>query len=290
MTQSELSRSLGPLPEALACWGPRPEEGPLRPGGEPFFFPGGPVGVLLIHGFTGAPQEMRRLGVFLAQQGRTVLGIRLPGHGTRPEDLRRVTWRDWTEAVALGADVLRERCRAVFLCGLSLGGVLALYEAARRPPDGLIVMASPYRIREIRLRFLCLMKRLIPNVRKGPSDLRDPEARAEQVSYPWYPLTAVEEVLRALQAATACLSQVRCPTLLIYSRSDRTVPPDQGWAIYHRLGSSDKTIHWLVHSGHVIPEDIEREEAFAQIDRFIRRVADQAMERNGALGLIPCER
>ncbi|WP_376793390.1 alpha/beta hydrolase [Thermoflexus sp.] len=248
------------------------------------------MGILLIHGFTGAPQEMRRLGVFLAQRGRTVLGIRLPGHGTRPEDLRQVTWRDWTEAVALGADTLREQCRAVFLCGLSLGGVLALYEAARRPPDGLIVMASPYRIRDVRLRFLWLLKRLVPNVRKGPSDLRDPEAQAQQVSYPWYPLTAVEELLRALRAATARLSQVRCPTLLIYSRSDRTVPPDHGWAIYHRLGSSDKTVHWLVGSGHVIPEDIEREEAFAQIDRFIRRVASQAMERNGAPRLAPCER
>ncbi|HXF69301.1 MAG TPA: alpha/beta fold hydrolase [Thermoflexus sp.] len=277
MAQSD-PRSADRLPEVLARWGPRPGEGPLCPGGEPFFFPGGPVGILLIHGFTGAPQEMRRLGVFLAQQGRTVLGIRLPGHGTRPEDLRQVTWRDWTEAVAWGADVLRERCEAVFLCGLSLGGVLALYEAAQRPPDGLIVMASPYRIRDVRLRFLWLLKWLVPKVRKGPSNLRDPEARAKLVSYPWYPLAAVEELLRALQATAARLSRVCCPTLLIYSRSDRSVPPDQGWAIYHRLGSSDKTIHWLVRSGHVIPEDIEREEAFAQIDRFIRRVVGRKTE------------
>ncbi len=261
--------------EVLARWGPHAGEGPLRPGGEPFFFPGGPIGVLLIHGFTGAPHEMRRLGVFLADRGMTALGIRLPGHGTRPEDLRQVTWRDWAEAVAMGAETLRERCERVFLCGLSLGGVLALYEAARRPPDGLIVMASPYRIRDIRLHFLWLLKRLIPNVGKPSPELRDPEARAEQVSYSWYPLTAVEELLHVLRAAAACLPQVRCPALLIYSRSDRTVPPDHGWAIYHRLGSPDKTIHWLVHSGHVIPEDIEREEAFEQIERFIRRVVER---------------
>ncbi len=259
----------------LTRWGPRLGEGPLRPGGEPFFFSGGPIGVLLIHGFTGAPQEMRPLGVFLADRGLTALGIRLPGHGTRPEDLRQVTWRDWTEAVAAGAQTLRERCEQVFLCGLSLGGVLALYEAARRPPDGLIVMASPYRIRDIRLHFLWLLKRLIPNVGKPSSDLRDPEAQAERVSYSWYPLAVVEEVLRVLRATAARLPQVRCPALLIYSRSDRTVLPDQGWTIYHRLGSADKTIHWLVHSGHVIPEDIEREEAFEQIERFIRRVVER---------------
>lgn len=261
--------------DVLIRWGPRLGEGPLRPGGEPFFCPGGPIGVLLIHGFTGAPQEMRRLGVFLADRGMTVLGIRLPGHGTRPEDLRQVTWQDWAEAVAIGAETLRERCTWVFLCGLSMGGVLALYEAARRPSDGLIVMASPYRIRDVRLRFLWLLKRLIPNVGKPSSDLRDPEAQANRVSYSWYPLAAVEELLHLLRATTACLPQVRCPTLLIYSRSDRTVPPDHGWAIYHRLGSPDKTIHWLVHSGHVIPEDIEREEAFERIERFIRRVVER---------------
>jgi carboxylesterase len=161
----------------------------------------------------------------------------------------------------------------VFLCGLSLGGLLVLYEATRRPPDGLIVMASPYRIRDVRLRFLWLLKRLFPYAGKGPSDLRDPEVQREHVSYSRYPLSAVEELLRVLRAATSGLPQVRCPTLLIYSYADRTVPPDQGWMIYHRLGSADKTIHWLIRSGHVIPEDVEREEAFEQIARFIRRVA-----------------
>jgi len=259
----------------LNRWAPQPGEGPLQPGGEPFAFAGGPIGVLLVHGFTGAPQEMRRLGDFLAAKRMTVLGIRLPGHGTRPEDLERVTWRDWLEAVARGADLLRGRCARVFVCGLSLGGLLVLCEAARRPPDGLIVMASPYRIRDVRLRFLWLLKRLFPYTGKGPSDLRDPEVRAEHVSYSRYPLSAVEEVLRVLRAATSSLPQVCCPALLIYSYADRTVPPDQGWVIYHRLGSTDKTIHWLTQSGHVIPEDVEREEAFDQIARFIQRVAGE---------------
>lgn len=259
----------------LADWGPRPGEGPLRPWGEPFFFPGGPVGVLLVHGFTGGPQEMRGLGAFLAGKGFTALGVRLPGHGTRPEDLWRVRWPDWAEAVAAGAAVLRERCRWVFLCGLSLGGLLVLYEAAQRPPDGVIVMASPYRIRDIRLRFLWLLKRLFPTVGKGPSELRDPEIQAMHGSYPWYPLAAVEELLGVLRAVGGCLPQVRCPALLIYSQADRTVRPEQGWAIYHRLGSTDKIIHWLMRSGHVIPEDLDREEAFDQIHRFICRVVEE---------------
>lgn len=257
----------------LAPWGRRPWEGPLRSVGEPFFFAGDSVGVLLIHGFTGTPREMRPLGEALAKKGRTVLGIRLPGHGTRPEDLRRVSWQDWAEAVAQGAAVLREQCKQVFLCGLSLGGVLALYEAVQRSPDGLIVMASPYRITDIRLRFLWLLKWIFPYVGNKPSDPRDLEADTEQASYSWYPVVAVEELVQAIQAMAARLSEVRCPALLIYSRADPTVPPDHGWWIYHHLGSRDKTIHWLTRSGHVIPEDVEREEVFEQVHRFIQRVA-----------------
>ncbi|MBE9479637.1 MAG: carboxylesterase, partial [Chloroflexi bacterium] len=39
--------------------------------GEPFFYPGNAVGCLLVHGFPGAPEEMRWLGEHLAKQGYT---------------------------------------------------------------------------------------------------------------------------------------------------------------------------------------------------------------------------
>ncbi len=42
----------------------------LDPSG--FDLPGGPVGVLLIHGFTGAPTEMRLMAEYLHARGMTV--------------------------------------------------------------------------------------------------------------------------------------------------------------------------------------------------------------------------
>ena len=71
----------------------------LIPTAEPFLFPRGPVGVLLIHGFTGTPKEMRWMGEYLANQGFTTLGIRLVGHATDPQDMLRVRWRDWASDV-----------------------------------------------------------------------------------------------------------------------------------------------------------------------------------------------
>ena len=59
----------------------------IIPGAEPFFYRGGPIGALLIHGFTGAPKEMRLLAEALAAEGLTVLGVRL----TRDPESRKLT-------------------------------------------------------------------------------------------------------------------------------------------------------------------------------------------------------
>ena len=64
------------------------------PGTEPFEHTGGPVGVLLCHGFTGSPQTLRPWAEYLAQQGLTVSLPRLPGHGTTWQDLAGTGWLD----------------------------------------------------------------------------------------------------------------------------------------------------------------------------------------------------
>ena len=82
----------------------------LLPGAEPFSFEGGPTGVLLIHGFTGCPQSVRPWGEFLAAAGLTVVGPRLPGHGTRVEDMAASRWEDWYAEAERSYTALRSRC------------------------------------------------------------------------------------------------------------------------------------------------------------------------------------
>ena len=60
-----------------------------------FYYKGSNTGVLLIHGFTGTPSEVRLLGEFLKDKGYTVRGILLKGHGTTIEDMRKCGYRDW---------------------------------------------------------------------------------------------------------------------------------------------------------------------------------------------------
>src|SRR5262245_27456874 len=106
----------------------------LQPSPQPFWL--GPddarAGVLLVHGFTGTPFEMRLVGEALARRGLQVLAPLLAGHAGTTEDLRKTGWRDWLASVEQGFDALRARTERVAVCGLSLGGLLTLELARRR--------------------------------------------------------------------------------------------------------------------------------------------------------------
>lgn len=104
-----------------------------------FHLRGGRAGVLLIHGLTGTPTEMRYVGNCLQRAGFSVLGVQLAGHCGDVEDLLATGWRDWAASVTQAADQLREDVDHLFVAGLSMGAVLALKLAIDRPAqvDGL---------------------------------------------------------------------------------------------------------------------------------------------------------
>ena len=71
----------------------------LLRGAGSYFFEGSPVGCLLVHGMGSTPYQVRSLGEYLAWQGLTVLGIRLPGHGTTLDELEQTTAQQWLTAL-----------------------------------------------------------------------------------------------------------------------------------------------------------------------------------------------
>lgn len=98
-----------------------------------FYLPGGRNGVLLIHGLTGTPTEMRIIGKGLHKAGFTVYGMQLAGHCGSEEDLCQTRWQDWYESVEQAADFLSEKVDNLFVAGLSMGALLSLKLAADRP-------------------------------------------------------------------------------------------------------------------------------------------------------------
>lgn len=242
------------------------------PTAEPFFFPGGKISCLLIHGFTGTPKEMRPLGERLANAGYTVYGPRLPGHATQPEDLIRMRWQDWLACVEDGYTLLSSIAQQTYLIGLSLGGMLSLIAAARFPVAGVVAAATLHHPPDDpRLPFVKPISLVKPFFPKSAPVWFDKQAEADHVSYPADPTRGYAEIKIILEMMRAALPQITAPVLLINSINDPTVLHKDGHleAILAGLSSSPSQSVLVEKSGHVVTEDMERDVVAEHILRFI---------------------
>src|SRR5579862_7709905 len=115
---------------------------PILEGAEPASFPGGPHGVLVLHGFTGNPVSMRPLAEAIAAAGYAVELPLLPGHGTALEDMLPTRWSDWLGAADAAYRGLAARVDKVAVAGLSMGGTLAVRLAADHPETAALVTVN----------------------------------------------------------------------------------------------------------------------------------------------------
>ena len=117
---------------------------------------------LLIHGFSGSPPEMRWLGEYLAAKGVHVEGVRLAGHGTAPEELSDLTWRDWVRSAEEGLERIKREGRRIVLVGFSMGGLLALRLCLANPEvAGVVTISSPISFRDPRIHLIPAVRHVV---------------------------------------------------------------------------------------------------------------------------------
>ncbi|AXU95521.1 MAG TPA: alpha/beta hydrolase [Erwinia persicina] len=103
------------------------------------------IGVLLIHGLTGTPNEMRGIARELNQAGHTVCAVQLAGHCGSADDLISTCWQDWYQSVIDAAKRLRQQVDCLIVGGLSMGALLALKYASDFPVNGVLVYSATFR-------------------------------------------------------------------------------------------------------------------------------------------------
>jgi esterase/lipase/1-acyl-sn-glycerol-3-phosphate acyltransferase len=233
------------------------------------------AGVLLIHGYLAAPEEVRAMAGHFEANGYAVYAARLRGHGTSPEDLAQTPWEEWYESVNRGYAIIKSLTDNIIIGGFSTGGVLALLAAGKKGNKIKAVFAinAPLQLRNYMARFassIVSMNSLLARLKGGSSwDYVENAPENEHINYTRNPVTGVKELGEAMRAMEDVLGNVCVPTLLIQSHRDPTVDPISAAAIYERLGTVEKELTYFNHDRHGIVNGQGSEEVFDRVDRFL---------------------
>lgn len=259
-----------------------------------FFLPGGRAGVLLVHGLTGTPSEMRFVGKGLQAREFTVLGVQLAGHCEDERALIATGWRDWYASVEEAADRLSRQVEHLFVAGLSMGAVLALRLAARNPGRvsgvaayGTTLAYDGWAIPGIaRLSFLLpLLVRL--GIGRGrrfeeafPHGIKDPRIRARIVAFmqgghsggggllanPWPSLAQFYELAWRVKWD---LPRVVTPCLTVHAVEDDIASARNARFVASRVAGRVESI-WLKDSYHMVTIDRQRQVVVDESARFFK--------------------
>lgn len=259
------------------------------------------TGILLIHGVTGAPAEMRYLGSHLSSLGFEIESPTLPGHGAGKKELFSTKAEDWVAASAASFRELKKRCEHVFVVGLCVGACISgLVASLEDRIDGVVFLSAHYgKIAEsnTKLRYFLPLIYLSPWLRRtiyrdqgpgyGLQDTRlrsliaeslDASGTCERGMFVTY-IESFYQSDRLAKMLRRSASKIKCPALFIHSLEDTWVSPDNAVSLANDISSKDKTVLMINGCDHVITIDLKRRHVADQVGLFVERVVQQLDEQ-----------
>ena len=204
------------------------------------------LGIVLTHGFLASPAEIKPLSDKLQAKGYPVYGVRLPGHGTSPVDLRERSWEEWLQAVKRGYEILSPHVDEICLIGFSTGAVLSLHYAAENLPKlaGTIAINPPIKFRNKNMKFVPLIQGVSRIVRwasslEGVMPYRKNDPEHPRINYRNMPLRGLYELKQLKTALDEKLAQITCPCLILQSSNDPVVATNSAELLLKGLVNSD---------------------------------------------------
>lgn len=245
---------------------------PIIPGAEPESIDGGPNGALVLHGFTSNPNSMKGVAHALADAGFAVELPLLPGHGTAVEDMLSTGWSDWLGAAEEAYGKLAARVPGkVVVVGLSMGGALTCWLASDHPElAGVVVIngvvTEPEGMGDLVKGLLDSGQELMDGI---GSDIADPDVH--ESAYPETPVRPLVSLLEAAGEFRERLPRIACPVLIVTSRQDHVVPPENSDVLAASVKGPVERL-WLERSYHVATQDYDKAEVESATVDFARRV------------------
>jgi carboxylesterase len=215
---------------------------------------------------------MRPVARALAAAGFTVELPRLPGHGTTVDEMITTSWADWSAAAEATYQELAARCERVVVAGLSMGGSLTLWLAARHPEIAGIVCINPAVVSQ-QPEVLDMVRGMLAEgedrLPSSEADIADPDAVG--TSYAQTPLGPLLSLMEGLAALEPDLGRITSPLLLMTSPNDHVVPPTDSDALAVAVSGPVERVT-LERSYHVATLDYDRELVAEHAVAFARKV------------------
>ena len=256
---------------------------------------GGDAGVLLSHGVTGSPTEMKPLVRRLAAAGFTVSCPALAGHCSTLRELKRTRWSDWYASLEAALESLRERCSTVFVSGLSMGALMALKLAADYPEwvNGVATLSATFfydgwNVPRFRQRFLLPIAMYSP-IRffyswhePAPYGIKDERLRniiaavysgdaaqlPEKYGYSEFPGVTIRETFRLIGAVKRDLGRITAQLLIVHATEDDMATLDNARFLAPRVASSDVETFFVDDTYHVLTLDRRKHDVANRVAEF----------------------
>lgn len=275
------------------------------------FESGNGAGVLLSHGITGAPAEMKPLIRRLAAAGFTVSCPALAGHCSTLRELKRTRWTDWYASLETALLALQERCDSIFVSGLSMGALLALKLAADHPEavQGVATLSATFfydgwNVPQFRQRFLLPiamytpLRHLYSWHEPAPYGIKDERIRniiaavyasdaaqmPEKYGYSEFPGVTIRETFRLIKAVKRDLGRVVAPLLVVHATEDDMATLENARFLTSRVASSEIETFFVDDTYHVLTLDRRKHDVADRVTQFFldRQLPDALCAREAA--------
>jgi carboxylesterase len=244
--------------------------------------------VLLLHGLSSSPLELRYLARYLQREGFTVCAPVIEGYSAGSCEL---PMERWLEGAVHEFDTLAARFERVSICGLSIGGALALrLIRERRSAQALVLLsltlaydgwAIPWYRFLLDWAYYTPLRHRYRYREAEPFGLRNEALRSKiaramqrnvisEVGPSTISLPALHQALRLARAARKDLGGIQNDTLVIHAIDDETSNPRNPRLVIDQIGANFLRTLWLDDSYHMITSDNEREIVARETALFLR--------------------
>ncbi|MCK5683564.1 alpha/beta fold hydrolase, partial [bacterium] len=233
------------------------------------------TGVLLLHGYMAAPEEMKGLASFLHQHKYTVYVPRLKGHGTAPEDLAQTKYGQWLESAEEAFVILKHSCEKVIVGGFSTGAGIALELATRLDISAVFAVAPPVKLKDPGSYFVPALdawNTVIKKIHLDSIAREYIENRPENphINYVRNPVAGIYELGKLMEYLERKLKNIDKPALVVQSRKDPVVDPAGTLKLFNSLGSEFKEYYISDYERHGIMTGQGVDRVYIVIEQFIK--------------------